>query len=362
VVIAGSDKTTRRRAMRRQRDPSLSRFGPDLRQARERLDLSLETVQDRTGVRAVELEALEEGDLSRFPDEKTALVAVRRVAEILGLDASAMTQIVTGAWHNVTRHPAPHLTGMTGATPLVLRDSAPVPVAAPPAPGTVGHLSRYPGDASHLKAFTQTAEVPQVGRRPATPALPPGLRFDSTDAVPAVKFHAYRPPDPAPLALRVAVWSTVLLLVLGGAGLAVHHWRPAWLTKIHLVAGPPAPAHGAPATAPHTTVPSHLVTATTTGPLAAVVTVRLPVFDVVVTTSAPCWIHVTSPAGFSPLFSATVPAGTTKTFTSTRGALSLELGASHAAVTVKIFGKTVPGWTLVPPAAPYTVNFHYSSA
>ena len=56
--------------------------------------LSLEAVQDRTGVRRFDLEALEAGDLSRFADEKTALIAVRRCAETLGLDAAAMTQAV----------------------------------------------------------------------------------------------------------------------------------------------------------------------------------------------------------------------------------------------------------------------------
>ena len=45
---------------------------------------------------------------------------------------------------------------------------------------------------------------------------------------------------------------------------------------------------------------------------------------------------MTSPASFAPLFSATVPAGTTKTFTSTNGQLTVELGASHATVTTQM--------------------------
>ncbi|HXQ63188.1 MAG TPA: helix-turn-helix domain-containing protein [Acidimicrobiales bacterium] len=355
MVIAGSDRVTRRRGVRRQRDP-FSHLGLDLAQARERAGLSLEAVQDRTGVRRVQLEALEDGDLSRFPDEAAALVAVRRYAEILGLDAATMAQIVSERLRNVGERAVPVLVGAATSPAPDRRPTGPVPAVA-------GHLSRYPGDSSHLRAFTQTAQVPQVGPRPVRPSLPPGLRFDSTDAIP-VTYRDHPDPHPAPLALRVAVWSTVLLLIVGVAGLAVHHWRPAWLTKIHLVAGPPArgahASHGA--SRPSTGVHGPVVKQTASGPLSAEVTVRSPVFAVVVTTGAPCWIHVSSPASFAPVFSSTVPAGTTKTFTSASGQLSVELGASHASVTVQVLGKTVPGWVLTPSAAPFVVNFHSARA
>jgi hypothetical protein len=221
-----------------------------------------------------------------------------------------------------------------------------------------GHLSRYPGDVSHLKAFTQTAQVPQVSARPAAAAaLPPGLRFDTTDSVP-VTWRGSRDRGPAPLALQVAVWSTVLLLALGVAGLAVHHWRPAWLAKIHLLSTGSGPGGSHPTATSATTVPPHLVVETATGPRAATVAVRASVFEVVVTTQAPCWIQVTSPASFTPLFSSTVPAGTTKTFTSTNGQLSVELGASRATVTAQILDKTIPYWSLTPQSTPYVITFH----
>jgi hypothetical protein len=108
-------------------------------------------------------------------------------------------------------------------------------------------------------------------------------------------------------------------------------------------------------------VPAALATTTSTGPTTATVNVAASVFEVVVTTQAPCWIHVTSPAGFAPLFSATVPAGTTKTFTSTNGLLTVELGASHATVTAQILDKAIPGWSLAPKAAPYIITFHSAS-
>jgi cytoskeleton protein RodZ len=366
VVIAGSDRTTRRRGIRRQRDPSLH-FGAELRQAREEQGLSLETIQDRTGVRRFHLEALEDESLAPFPDEKTALVAVRRFAEVVGLDGPAMMQIVGERWRNVGESPPPALSGSTGAVPPTPRRSAPAPavIAATGAVTTVEptggtpHLSRFPGDTSHLKAFTQTAQVPQVTSRAAHPTLPPGLRFDSTDSIPVT--HRYHDPTPGPIALQVAIWSTVLLLVVGVAGLAVHHWRPSWLAKIHLVSSPGGGGSGRKATTPPSSAAGPVVKTTATGPLSATASVRFPVFTVTVVTQAPCWIHVTSPTSFAPVFSATVPAGTTKTFSSGKGQLSVELGASHATMTVQVFSKTVPGWSLTPSSAPYVVNFSSSA-
>jgi hypothetical protein len=376
VVIAGSDRTTRRRGNRRQRDPSSFPFGPDLHQARERLGLSLETVQDRTGVRLLHLEALEAGDLSRLPDEKIALIAVRRFAEVVGLDGAAMTRSVAELWRKVMDAPTPDLTGTPRGPRKDPRPSATVPVigvpiipipvgtaaAGTPIPGNsvaaspvASHLSRFPTDTSHLRAFTQTAQVPQVESRTVRPSLPPGLRFDSTDSLPVTR-RSHRDRPPIPMALRVAVWTTLVLLVVSGVGIAVHHYRPAWLAKIHLVgtAGTSVRSHGTTAPAYH----GPLVSDTAAGRLSAAVAVHSPVYEVVITTQAPCWLHVSSPTSFAPLFAATVPAGTTKTFTSGNGQLSVELGASHAIVTVQILDKTIPGWSLTPSSAPFVVNFH----
>ncbi len=140
MVIAGSDRTTRRRGVRRNRDPS-SRFGADLHRVRETAGLTLETVQDRTGVRRSHLEALEDGDLSRFPDERTAVVAVRRYAEVLGLDAAAMAQTVGDQWPTVGESPAPVLVGVTPAAPRPRPSTGPGPAVG-------GPQSPYPGDTS----------------------------------------------------------------------------------------------------------------------------------------------------------------------------------------------------------------------
>jgi hypothetical protein len=155
--------------------------------------------------------------------------------------------------------------------------------------------------------------------------------------------------------LLVAVWSAVLLLVLGAVGISIDHWRPAWLAKIHLVSGPPTTTHRSHGGA--STGASPRITETSSGPGLATVTVPASEFQVVVATQGPCWIHVTTPLSVTPLFSATVPPGTTKIFTSGHGQLSLELGASRVLVAVQIRGKTVPGWLFAPSAVPEVVNF-----
>ncbi|HVC70996.1 MAG TPA: RodZ domain-containing protein [Acidimicrobiales bacterium] len=367
MVIAGSDKTARRRSVRRQQEPSPARYGPELRHAREQLDLSLSVIQDRTGIHSRDLEALEEGDLSRFRDERAAQVAVRRFADTVGLDAVEMSRAVEEQWRTVADASALALTGVTGktrgtektrgpaVTPGDLRASAAVPVVSP-------SISRPLAEAPHLRAFTQTAQVPQVaGASAGRPTLPPGLRFDSTDAIPVTT----RPMAPdrrqASTGLRVTVWTLVLLLLVGVTGLSIDHWRPAWLAKIHLVAsGPKASGHSHPTGGTRSVGP--IVTSSPSGPRAATVTVRSPAFQVVVATQGPCWIQVTSPASATPVFSSTVPAGTTKIFTSSQGQLSLELGASRVLVAVQILGKTVPGWVLAPSSVPYIATFRSASS
>jgi hypothetical protein len=349
VVIAGSDKTARRRVGRRRRQgSSAATVGPALRDARERLELTVAELHDRTGVTPLHLEALEEGDLGRFPDERTALVAARRYAEVVGLDGDETARTVANMWQEVA---------VGGAPPR----SEPPAGPATSAPTPVGHLSRYPGDGSHLRAFTQTDQVPLVARpggggrgAPRRAAAP--LRFDATDAHP-VTLHFPDEPRQAPLALRVAVWCTAVLLVVGVAGVAVHHWRPRWLATIHLVAAATTPA-ARTATHPHAhTTPVATVTETMSGPGAATMTVRASQYQVVMATQGPCWVRVSDPLSFLPVFSATVPAGTVKTFASGAGALSVELGASRVSLQILVHGKTVPGWSFSPASAPFVVNF-----
>ncbi|HLX87918.1 MAG TPA: RodZ domain-containing protein, partial [Acidimicrobiales bacterium] len=219
-----------------------------------------------------------------------------------------------------------------------------------------------PGD-THLRPFTSTAQVPVVGGRRYEAVN----QFVSTGVVPAVVVW---PRPRVPLALRLLVWLVAVLLAAAIAGLVIHKVRPKWLRAVEVTAGAAQPAAHAssgtgsksstthsPAgrqTHPHPTAP---VSETSTGLNNASVAVAAPDYDVVVTTQAACWVEVTGPGSFKPTFSSVLPAGSTRTFPSTQGQLTVLLGASHVVVQVQMAGKTVPGWQFTPTAVPFTLNF-----
>ena len=68
---------------------------------------------------------------------------------------------------------APELVGAGRATGTVTASAPATGIVSTGAVSTgavstgAGHLSRYPGDTAHLRAFTQTAQVPQVARAAA---------------------------------------------------------------------------------------------------------------------------------------------------------------------------------------------------
>jgi cytoskeleton protein RodZ len=72
--------------------PSATRAGADLREARERLGLSLYDLAYNLRIRAVHLEALEEGRIDVLPGSAYALAFVRNYASALGLDPEEMVR------------------------------------------------------------------------------------------------------------------------------------------------------------------------------------------------------------------------------------------------------------------------------
>jgi cytoskeleton protein RodZ len=72
--------------------PAAARAGADLREARERLGLSLDDVAFTLRIRMPHLEALEEGRISLLPGNAYALAFVRTYANALGLDAEEMVR------------------------------------------------------------------------------------------------------------------------------------------------------------------------------------------------------------------------------------------------------------------------------
>jgi cytoskeleton protein RodZ len=72
--------------------PAAARAGADLREARERLGLSLHDIAFTLRIRLPHLEALEEGRISLLPGNAYALAFVRTYAGTLGLDAEEMVR------------------------------------------------------------------------------------------------------------------------------------------------------------------------------------------------------------------------------------------------------------------------------
>jgi hypothetical protein len=357
VVTAAGDRRTRRRGGKRQEAGTTPAIvGAALRQAREASAVSLTEVTDRTGTPWKQLEALEAGDLSRFPDLRSALTAVRRYADLMALDGDDFARVTEDHWGGSTTGSA----GVGGLGAGATNGGRSPPVYATDSM-SVGHLSRYPGDGTHLRAFTQTDEVPGVRRG----ELPRGNGSNGGGPWSITGSHPATPAGlvyirPAPLLLRGAVWFTAALLALALVALAVQHYQPQWLADIHLVRHPPltvTPTTSGATTPPGAPARSSLVTRTDSGAGSAAISVRAASYTVRIGAWAPCWTEVHTPQSFSPVFAATLQAGELKDFNSVNGQLTLSMSAVHVTVQVRIDGRTVPKWVFTPPSVPFTVNF-----
>ena len=339
-------------------------MGEALRDACQASSVSLTEINDRTGVPWKQLEALEAGNLSRFPDLRSAITAVRRYADLVGLDVERYERVVEEHWGTADAGFDPGAAPVNGGGGR--GRSGYITTTAP-----TGHLSRYPGDGTHLRAFTQTDEVPGIKRveHPVANGHESHAALSDTGSFPAAP-AIYTGVRPAPLVLRAAVWLTASLLVVALGGLAVQHYQPQWLTDIHLVrhnhtltTATSGTTNGSSATSqPKKPTRPALVSMTTTGTGSANVSVRASNYTVVVAAWAPCWTVVHSPQSFSPIFAATLQGGQVKEFNPTDGQLTVSMSASLVTVQVKVNGKAVPGWLFKPTSVPFLLNFSSASS
>jgi cytoskeletal protein RodZ len=318
--------------------------GNALREAREQSGVTLAEIRDRTGISWQHLEALETMDVARLPDQRTVVTAARRYSEVVGLDPSEVCATALRAWQD--EH------WREGETQV-----------APPAPGDTGTQA-------HLRAFTQTAEIPIARAIGAPGGGAASEHFVETDAIP-ITSRPHPKMRLAPRWLEAMLGLTALLLLLGAAGLAVHQYKPQWLADIHLAHGhspavnattgsvtPNQSAHSSRASHTSTSASRALVTQTASGTGSASVTVHAKSYQVVISAQKPCWIDATIPPGGSgPVFMGILQAGDTKTLAPVQGELSIEFGASFVIVQIQIAGKTVAGWSFTPPTAPLTLSF-----
>ncbi len=352
-----------------QETSSAEEIGRLLRDAREERGLDLLAVHDRLSRPITQLEALEQGDLSRLPDQALALSTLRRYAVFLGLDGDALALRMIDAWS--ARPAAGHSPNDTAALANVV-----AAVTAGP---------------DHLRAFTQTGQVPRVGA--GSTAAPGGYGFGVAPGPPTGTFPVVPQKEikdskravararrrlRAPTPLKVVTWAAALLVAAMVAGFAVYQLRPQWLAQSHILrvaqpgsgtpakAGPPtgsstpsAPRSTAPPASPgHQTAP--IVTTSTTGS-GATYTLAAKQFTVAAVTSGPCWMQITSSDAPTPLLVGVQPAGKRVSFDSKGGAtLTVQVGSAAVVVGASVKGKSV--FLNTPQTTPFTYVFAPASS
>jgi hypothetical protein len=347
VSSANGDRSTGRRKKRRGVETlTPSEAGEMLREARERLGIDLAEVHDRTGISWRNLEALESGEVQRFSEPSAAAIAMRRYADLVSVDPQPLIDSI----HNAPNY-ALSGTPSRGAPTVRANQSAGHLASA--------HLRRYGDDHSHLRSFTQTAEVPAVGGRPRGPS-PAGVIGQTP------RYYTARR-SPMPWFLRFATWLLIFLILVGAAGIAVDHYQPQWLRDIHILkAATRAGSHGPHTIAPttsstpttSTTAPTDEVTATPTGPGAVEVKVATSDYTIVVTTFGACWIEAQTALSVNPIINRTLQAGQSASIPVTGGQeILVKLGSLAAEIKIQLGGQTLQGWSLKPSTVPYAMTF-----
>lgn len=358
--------TTPRRDDQEEKMSSAEEIGRLLRDAREERGLDLLAVHDQLSRPITQLEALERGDLTRLPDQALALSTLRRYAVFLGLDGDALALRMIDAW------------------------SARPPTAPPPSDtaAMTNVVAAVTAGPDHLRAFTQTGQVPRVGA--GSTAAPGGYGFGvapgpPTGTFPVVPHEEIRDSKRAvararrkmraPTPLKVLTWVVAVLMIAVIAGLAIYQWRPEWLAKSHILrVGPPVATasgstgstsgSGRSATTAGSGTQTPGAAATTGSPVATTSTtgtttnysVNAKKFTVLVATTGPCWVQVTGSNSPVPLLVGVQPGGKRLPFDADKGtALTVQVGSSAVVVSVSIKNKVV--FFDAPKVTPFTYIF-----
>ena len=331
--------------------------GSQLRSAREQRGLDLLTVHDRLGRPITQLEALEVGNTTPFLDQAMAVSTLRRYATLLELDGDALAEQYAATWD----------TGGAGGGPA----GTTVPVA--------GAVTANSGGPDHLRAFTETGEVPKVGGR-LTPGSGSSSSYTSsvstgppTGTFPVVPREDLRKGRRsvararrrlrAPTFLKVLTWTVASLVLVVAVGFVLMATNPRALANAHILRVVPAGSESAtdggstgtgsrpaPPVA-HQTFPVQPAGST---PSSASYTVATEKFTVVVAMSGACWVQVTSSSSPSPLLSGVQPAAKVLAFAAV-GAMTVEVGSSAVLVGITIKGKNA--FTDAPKVVPFTYTF-----
>lgn len=334
-------------------DPSGS-VGARLRQSREERGLDLLTVHDRLGRPITQIEALEHGDHAALPDEALAVSTLRRYATLLGLDGDALHL----QWS------AERARGDIGLS------------ATRAVPAVTSLVAAVTSGPDHLRAFTETGEVPQVGRR-VTSASGASGNYDykvetgpPTGTFPVVPRAELRKSRrsvgkarrrmKAPTWLKALTWMSVMLVLVVAAGWVLLSVKPAVLASAHILrVVPPGSTSGTaggshPGTVPPVGHQAFPVVPAGTSPSGASYMVASSKFSVVVATSGRCWVQVTSSSSPVPLISGVQDGGKVVAFPAT-GTMTVEVGSSAVIVGITLKGKSA--FTNIPTVVPFTYVF-----
>jgi cytoskeletal protein RodZ len=335
--------------------PEPKSVGARLRQARDERGLDLLAVHDRLGRPITQLEALETGDMAALRDEALAVSTLRRYATFLGLDCDVLAD------QFVLERASESVDPVTRSTAAVT--------------SVVAAVTTGP---DHLRAFTETGEVPQVGGRVTSAAGTSG-NYDYAVSVgpPTGTFPVVPRADlakgrrqvararrrmHAPTGLKIITWVAAILVLAVATGYGLLAVRPRVLANAHILRVAPAGSTAAggqesglasrttsPAT--HQTFPVQPSGSTTSS---ASYTVATGTFNVVVATSGPCWVQITSSSSPVPLISGVQSAAKVLTYPAV-GTMTVEVGSSAVLVRITIKGKTA--FTDAPKTIPYTYTF-----
>ncbi len=377
--------TTRRRDEQQEQSPTatVEAIGKQLRQAREERGLDLLSVHDRLSRPITQIEALERGELNGLPDPAVTISTLRRYATFLGLDGDALALQYIDAWPAA---PDGSVADRTRVNQAVT--------------GVVAAVTTGP---DHLRAFTQTGQVPRVGGRSTSAAGPGSSGYEVSTGPPTGTFPVLprnelrqsrralareRRRMRAPVSLKLVTWIAVVLVAAVLAGFVLLAIRPSLLASAHIlrVTQPGAPSAAPPvasgSTAPPVTSGSTAppVTSGSTAPSAtsgstaharghhqtaavqstgssadsASYAVAGAHFTVAVATSGPCWIQITSSSSPVPLVSAVEPAGKILAFPA-QGTMTVQVGSSRVLIGVTVKKKNA--LLTAPKTTPFTYVF-----
>jgi hypothetical protein len=351
VIRQRGGATRRREDQDEEPISSAEEIGRLLRGAREERGLDLLAVHDRLGRPITQLEALERGDLASLPDPALALSTLRRYAAFVGLDGDALALRMIDAWS--TSSPMVNGAGRTDGGAAVTNVVAAV---------TTGP--------DHLRAFTQTGQVPRVGAGSTSAAGGYGYGVATgppTGTFPVVPHQELRQSKRAlakarrklraPKSLKIITWLAAVLVIAVVAGFVILQQRPQWLVSSHILRIVEPGGARAPGPAATTTTGPHQAAAvvqTGSSGLSSNYSVDTKAFVVNITTTGSCWVQVLSSASQVPLLVGVQPSGKRLSYPAT-GTMTVQVGSSAVVVGISVKGKVV--FYIAPHAAPYTYVF-----